>query len=114
MEQKYKKIDIDAHWFELIRSGKKKVEGKKGSPSWIDIKKDDLVYFKSGNNTLFKTVKEIRKYTTIRSYLEQEGLRHTLPGVETIQEGIDIYMNWPISWTEKEVEKYGVLAIEFD
>lgn len=110
----HKIIDIDEHWYKLILSGKKKVEGKKGSPSWIDIKEGDFVYFKSGEDTSFVRIKEIRKYTTIRSYLEQEGLRHTLPGVETIQEGIDIYMNPPISWTEEEVAKYGVLAIEFD
>lgn len=111
----FKIIDIDKTWFKLIESGEKRVEGKKGSPSWIGIKQNDYIFFRSEGFFLrFARVVEVRKYSTIRSYLEQEGLRYTLPGIKTVQEGIDIYTSPPISWTDEEVKKYGVLAIEVD
>ena len=36
-------------------------------------------------------VLDIRRYKSVRDCLVHEGLRNILPGVETIDEGVDVY-----------------------
>lgn len=133
-------IPIQHRWFHLIQLGKKTVEGKKRSLKWTGIRAHEEIIFEcadcfcaledclpaseDSNKSLHESdnhcrkrlvaeVLEVRDYRTLRGYLEYEGLRQTLPGVTTTEEGIQIYESSPISWTREEVSKYGVMAIEF-
>lgn len=104
-------IDIQKRWFDLLLSGKKIVEGKKGTPKWANIEAKDIIVFRSEkDHHVFKVVTVVR-YSTLKKYLKEEGLEKVLPGVTNIEEGMKIYQSAPISWTEKEIEKYGILAI---
>jgi ASC-1-like (ASCH) protein len=105
-------VAIECKWYHAIYFGTKKVEGKKGTPKWFTARFDAYIFFR---DTAFGDIMKVQnlgvnQYSSIREYLEQEGLRHTLPGVSTIEEGIGIYMSEPISWTIPEVKKYGILA----
>jgi ASC-1-like (ASCH) protein len=108
-----KRIGIQKRWMDAILSGEKTVEGKKGSPRWTDLKKGDKITFfvdDTPNCNLECTcdIIGIRHYPSLTSYLETEGLRSTLPGIQTLDEGVELYREY---WTPHEILLYGVLAI---
>lgn len=43
--------------------------------------------------------------------LEKEGLENVLPGVKSIEEGIQVYRRF---YDEEKEKKYGVVAIEIE
>ena len=53
-------------------------------------------------------IKKINKYDTFEDYLSQEGLKRTLPGTKTINDGIDIYHKF---YTKEQEKEFGILAI---
>jgi ASC-1-like (ASCH) protein len=109
-------IDIDERWINEIINGTKRVEGKKNSPKTKQLKLEvgDFIKFSSPNRIVMAKIIDIRHYEQLETYLETETLKRTLPGVNTIKDGITIYMSEPINWTQQEIDKYGVLAIEFE
>lgn len=113
-----KKIDIDERWIDSIIKGEKIVEGKKNSPKTqqLQLEIGDTIKFVSPTRTVRAKITDMRHYegrSCLKRYLKTETLKRTLPGVKTIKEGIKIYMSKPINWTQKELDDYGVLAIEF-
>ncbi|MEI7986386.1 MAG: ASCH domain-containing protein [Armatimonadota bacterium] len=104
-------IDIQTRWMEGLLSGEKKVEGKRNSKTWYGMKVGDEISFRCDGQTLSMRIVAIRKYKTLRRYLEAEGLLRTLPGVLTIKEGIALYREY---WTKEEIIRDGILAIEVE
>lgn len=45
----------------------------------------------------------------LEKYLKGETLERALPGVKTIEEGMEKYLQWS---TMEEIEKYGMLGIQ--
>lgn len=108
-----KRIGIQKRWMDAILSGEKTIEGKKGSPKWTDLREGDKITFfvdDTPNCNLECTcaIIGIRHYTNLRSYLESEGLRSTLPGIQTIDDGIALYREY---WTQHSIDEFGILAI---
>ncbi len=107
-------IDCSQPWYDLIKNGKKPIEGKKGTPKWSSINVDDLVIFRDPDNlheTFTCKVININKYTgydALDKYLLGETLERSLPGVTNYEEGKKIYLQWS---TEQEIAQYGMLAI---
>lgn len=101
-------IDLAKRWFDHLKSGEKIVEGRKASPSWKDIKEGDILIFRNGGESLRMMATKVNKYSSLEEYFVGETLEKTLPGVKTIKEGEDVYLEW---WTKEEIEKYGVLGI---
>ena len=89
-------------------SGKKRVEGRKGTLKWKKIESGNHIIFFDKNYYKF-LVLDVRIYTTIKEYLLKEGISNALPGIKTVKEGIKIYKQWT---TDEEENKYGFLAIE--
>ena len=109
-------ISLQRQWFDAIVFHGKTVEGRKGSPKWIDIKVGDVIRFVSAEKEkeIQKKVIAVRKYNNITTFLEHEGLIHVLPGIHSITEAVQkVYKAHPIGWTSEEIRLYGVLAIEF-
>lgn len=107
---------LQKRWYDAIYEGDKTIEGRKGSEKYSCIRVGDTILFKCAHETpleLSVKVVAVREYKTLTSYLSHEGLNRTLPGVDTIEEGISVYVNRPVSWTDEEVKKYGIRAIEF-
>ena len=105
-------IDIQEPWFSLIRDGKKKVEGRKGSPKWNNLKAGDTVSFVNNNESFLAKIIGINKYSSLEEFLTTETLSRVLPHIRTIEHGKKIYMSPPINWTQEEIDEYGILAIE--
>jgi len=106
----YVEMEVQEPWFGYLVSGQKKVEGRKNSPKWRDLKPSEKVLLTCGKKSQLFLITDVRKYSSIRAYLEQEGLRNCLPGVESIEEGIAVYKQWN---TDEELELHRFfLAIE--
>ncbi len=107
-------VEIQQRWFDAIVRGDKNVEGKKGSPKWAEIKQGDSLMFVSPTQEKFyaTVIADPRRYSSVADYLINEGLRHTLPGVTTLQDGIDVYLKPRGFWEPEEVGQYGIIAFE--
>ena len=67
---------------------------------------------KKNNKDPFLTkITKISNYDTFRKYLETEGLENCLPGIKTIDDGVNIYYKY---YTPSQEKKYGVLAIHLE
>ncbi len=103
-------VNLDNLWFDKVVSGAKSVEGRLGTPRWKSVVVGTL--WKIHNNdgrTVTVKVTDIRSYKTIVEYLSQEGLRRTLPGITSLEDGVAVYEKY---YTRGEDEVLGVYAFE--
>ena len=84
--------------FDLIKSGKKTVEGRKNNEKYQEYRVGDYIKFycdkKRGcrkKEYLLTKITKINKYKTVEDYLRKETLKRALPCVKTIKEGVKIY-----------------------
>lgn len=109
---KYKK-NLSEPWFSFIRLGLKTVEGRLRKGDFGDMKEGDIICFENleeGYERSFEvTIVGIEKYETFRQYLEVEGMKNCLPGIETIEDGVKIYHKY---YSEEEERKYQIIAIK--
>ena len=94
---------------DYIKSGTKTVEGRKNSPTYHNIKKDDIIIFKTkGEKDVHVKVTYVNKYKTLEDYLKTETIEKTLPCVKTLEEGIAMYNKWNSEKEREELrQKYG-------
>jgi len=104
-----KEINVQSPWFEYIRDKKKRVEGRLNKGMFKSFVKGDKIKIKNGEDFINAEIKKIRKYKTFEEYLCQEGLRKTLPNINTIKEGCDIYYKF---YTKEQEKEFGILAIQ--
>jgi len=88
------------------------VEGRLNRGFFAQLKVDqEIIWINSQNrNQICKTkISAIRKYKSFKEMLENETLKKTLPNMESIDEGVNIYRKY---YKEKNEKEYGVIAIE--
>ena len=93
----------------LIKSGKKTIEGRKNLPKYKHYKIGDLLVFCLGNDEFTTRIVAIRHYRSLEEYLLKETVSRVLPGVNSLTEGVEIYLQWS---TREEIQRLGFLAIE--
>jgi len=111
-------MDIQYRWIKAIFEGKKIIECRKNNPAaWGRIKiGDTLNIFQTEQPNInmydakYKVI-GIRIYKDVETCLLSEGLDSCLPGVEDLQEGLQIYYE-DCGWKEEDVKKHGIIAIE--
>lgn len=96
-------------WFTHIKEGRKPAEGRKNLPKFRNWEPGDRLLFVLGDQSFETEVVALRRYKSLEDYLTTETLERTLPGAETMVEGIAIYLQWS---SKVEIERYGFLAIE--
>ena len=101
-------IHCDDPWFSFIREGIKPVEGRKKTHSYKHIKAGDTINFSNGKENFIAKVTEVREYESLEKYFEDVGLEKALPGISTLEEGLNIYYQWS---TEEKIRQYGFLGI---
>jgi len=108
-------IDCSEPWYSLIEKKIKPVEGRKGTKKWASITVGDIVIFRDPMNherTFKAEVIGINKYIGVDAldqYLLKETLERALPGVVTLEEGRQIYLQWS---TQEEIVVNGFLGIQ--
>lgn len=107
---KYTKT-ISNPWFDLIKNRTKKIEGRLNVGSFSKLQKNDMVEWINQGRKVLTLVRRVTKYPNFQVYLENEGLRNTLPidSVKSIEDGYQVYNKY---FTKESEQKFGVLAIE--
>ena len=90
---------------------------RKNTPKWAELQPGDVLMVRrspssddaAATSDFAVRVLGKRHYATVRAYLEMEGLLATLPGVASVEMGLQVYASY---WTEAEVAEHGVLALE--
>ncbi len=101
-------IHCDDPWFSYIRQGIKPVEGRKATHSYKKIRVGDQINFSNGTESFLADVTEIREYESIEKYLEDVTVEKALPGIKSIEEGLEVYYQWS---SEEKIRQYGFLGI---
>jgi ASC-1-like (ASCH) protein len=104
----FEKFNVQNPWFDHIKNNKKTVEGRLNKGGFKNLKVDQLLIFENDGKSVLVKIKKINLYKSFESYLMQEGLRKTLPGIETIQDGVNIYRKF---YSAEMEQQYGILAI---
>ncbi|PRQ26261.1 putative PUA-like domain-containing protein [Rosa chinensis] len=104
-----KSVDFELHvqepFFTQIKDGLKTVEGRCNVGPYSRIGSGALILF---NKCLIVEVKEVRSYGSFSDMLQAESLEKVLPGVKTIEEGVQVYRRF---YTEEIERSNGVIAI---
>lgn len=102
-------INVQDPWFSHIAAKRKSIEGRLNKGTFAGLTKGQALNIKGPDGrTVRAVVRRIRRYDSFAAYLSQEGLRKTLPGVATIDEGVAVYRRF---YTEEAERQHGVLAI---
>eukprot|EP00056_Hartaetosiga_gracilis_P019372 m.13841 g.13841 ORF g.13841 m.13841 type:complete len:115 (-) comp7645_c0_seq1:163-507(-) len=106
---------VSEPWFSLIKLGLKVVEGRLNVGKWAGLSIGDEITFFNDDFGFERrcTVKvmETRTYPSFSSYLKEEGLASTLPGVESLDEGVQIYRKY---YSKSDEMKHGIIAIQLE
>jgi ASC-1-like (ASCH) protein len=99
-------------WFSLIKIGAKKCEGRLNKGDFSEMKKGDYILFTNDDFGFTRTfrckITSIHDYDSFEEYLERETLEKCLPGIDTIEEGVNIYYKY---YKKEDEDKYKIKAI---
>ena len=105
MQPQILELNVQEPYFSLIKNGQKTVEGRLAKDKYFVFNSGDKVVF---NDSLEVEIQALVKYKSFREMLIFEGLKNVLPGVQTLEEGENIYYQF---YTKEDEQKYGVVAI---
>lgn len=110
-------ISMSDPWFDLIKIGEKKYEGRRYYYDVPKYKVGDIIKInrvvgklRTGDNYLVRII-NIHKFNTFEEAMNNLPLNYILPGVETIDDGINIYKKFVSIETQ---ERDGVCMIELE
>ncbi len=84
-------------WLNAIKEGKKTIEGRPSIEKWKLINVGDIFKICHNNGLYSGTsvkILEVVEYDNFRHMLETEGIENMLPGIKSIEEGVNVYMQW--------------------
>ncbi|KAF6152459.1 hypothetical protein GIB67_035527 [Kingdonia uniflora] len=87
-----------------VEGGLKTVEGRCAAGDYNQITSGSLLLF---NKCLLLQVLDVKRHASFSEMLETESLQKVLPGVKTVEEGVEIYRKF---YTEEKEKCNGVLA----
>jgi ASC-1-like (ASCH) protein len=103
------RVSINQPYFDLIRKGLKTIEGRLRKGIFASFKKGDVVEWVYKDSVVRTKITNVYKYPSFKTMLKMEGLKHVLPGVNSLTDGVGVYRQW---YSEDDEKKYGVVAIE--
>ncbi len=106
--------NISEPWFSLIKLGLKTVEGRLNKGDFMILNKGDRMQIVNTELGFMRyyliTITSIHKYKSFKEYLEKETLEKCLPGIDTIEDGLNVYYNY---YSKSDEDKYKIVAIRF-
>ncbi len=102
------RLECEEPWFSLLRSGKKRVEGRKASARYLAVKVGDMIEFYWGKESFRVRVRAVERYESVEAYLRAVGVEQALPGIKSFETGVEIYHQWT---PPEAIAKIGFLAI---
>jgi ASC-1-like (ASCH) protein len=120
-KKKIRKVECGEPWFDLIKQGRKTVEGRRNSSFWASVTTGEVLHFwkpdPENNQELESFQAEVVKINAYKGnptidplsdYLTTEGLIATLPGISSIEEGRQVYLKF---YSHESIVELGMLAI---
>lgn len=102
-------LHVQQRWYDLIASSQKKDEGRLAEQDINLIQYGDTIEFiTEDRRPLLTVVTYVTRYKNFGEMLSGDGLRRLLPGVESLDDGLEIYRGFP-GYREGEVE-YGAIV----
>lgn len=117
-------ITLNDPWFEHVKTGKKKYEGRCFWKSALDYNVGDCLtishHTRKEEEPFCVEIKDILLFKSFEEALTTLGLESILPGVSTIEEGVKIYTSFVSLRSPKDFdceafktqEAYGVCMLE--
>lgn len=103
------KMSLSQPWFDLVRAGKKTVEGRTYTEKRKLLNVGDTIIFKNGEQSFEKKIIDLKIFSTFEKAIKSAKLKNILPGVKTYKEGVKVYTSIPNY--KEQAKKYGVLNI---
>lgn len=109
-------MSLNDPWFSFVKDGTKKYEGRVKRQNIMNLKPGDVIEFKHHTNhqktqPFQRRVVKLLPFSTFEEALTTLPLAEVLPGVKTVQEGIDIYLKFVSLSTQKE---HGIVMIQLE
>jgi ASC-1-like (ASCH) protein len=104
------KVHVSRPWYDLIKQGKKTVEGRPDRNDFSQMSVGDNIEFfnKDLNEKFMAEITKVSRHKTFEEMITTNGIDNVLPGINNINEGVEVYMKY----YNKEVEsKFGVVGI---
>ena len=101
-------------WFSLIKLGIKIVEGRLNKGKFANMKPVYIILF-TNNELGFERkftikIKNMTYYDNFKMYLENETLEKCLPGIDNIEDGLNVYYKY---YKKSDELKYKIKALTF-
>lgn len=103
-----KEINVSEPWFSYIKNKKKVIEGRLNKGVFSTLNKGDIIIFVNNDKQIKVKIRKITKYNSFKEYLTQEGLKRTLPNINSIEDGCNIYYKY---YTKEQENEFKILAI---
>lgn len=108
------KKHLSQPWFDLIKSGAKKYEGRINTGFWKDLKVKDTFIFYDGKEQSYKVeVVSTREYKNFKDGITDVGLNNILPpeADNTIEQAIqNVYYKY---YSKQQEMTYGIVMLQF-
>jgi ASC-1-like (ASCH) protein len=103
--------NLSEPWFSLIKIGAKKCEGRLNKGDFYEMKKGDNIVFTNNDFDFPRSfrckITSVHIYSSFKEYLDAETLEKCLPGIDKMDEGVNIYYKY---YKKQDEEKYGIKA----
>lgn len=98
-------LHVQEPYFTQLKDGLKTIEGRCAVGDYNRIAPEAFILF---NKCLVLEVQDVHHYASFSEMLQTESLAKVLPGVKTVEEGVQVYRKF---YTEEKEKSNGVLAI---
>ena len=96
-------------YYNLIKSGKKKYEGRLNKGLFTTVKLHDIINWENGDESVATKVLNIYKFDTFSNAIVNVGLMNILPNMKNLEDGVNVYKEF---YTDEDEKKYEVLIFE--
>lgn len=100
-------------WFSLVRLGIKTVEGRLDKKSFKCLMVGDIIVFRNDDFGFQRScqveIQKITKYQTFEHLLIDKHLDNCLPGIDTLENGVKVYLHY---FDKDDELEFGVLALD--
>lgn len=105
---------VSEPWFSLMKLRIKTVEGRLNKGDFANMNIGDVIVF-TNNELGFERkfemeIKNIKRYDNFQTYLENETLEKCLPGIDNMEDGLNVYYKYYKKCDESE---YKIKALLF-
>ncbi len=109
----FNELHVDEPWLSQIKLGKKTVEGRKGKKIKYETWVGKHAIFYNNETRILVMIKEVRHYSTLYDYLDNEKLENVAPHINDYDEIVEVYHKFSTDEEIKNVGGFNGIVVEF-